>query len=66
MNPEIKNNQSIFLANIVTYLHSVNEENIMKKVLLDICFKEINNGISIFSLEKGDILLEKIKSIMIN
>lgn len=44
----IKGNQSIVYANIVTYLQSHKEDAIMKKVMLDICFQEVSKGLSLF------------------
>lgn len=32
---------NIMIANIVIYLSILKEDNLMKKILLDICFKEI-------------------------
>ena len=47
-------------ANIITFLHFKNEPNILRKVLLDICFKEVNN-VSYFLLERDDPTIKKIR-----
>jgi hypothetical protein len=44
------------------YLISVKEENIAKKMLLDICFKELKDGLSMFDVEESDPIIKKIKT----
>ena len=53
------------MANIITYLHKVSEPNILRKVLLDICFKEVV-GVSLFSLDANEPIIKKIKEKIIN
>jgi hypothetical protein len=56
---DVKSNKELEYANIITYLDSLKEDNIYKKVLLDMCFKEIQ-GISIEMVDKNDALIQKI------
>jgi len=42
------------------------EENILKKVLLDICFREVQGGVSIEHIDKNDFLIKKIENMIIN
>lgn len=55
----------MYYANIITYLKEQNEENIMKKMLLDICFKEIK-GVSLYMIDKNDILIKKLTQLVVN
>ena len=52
-------------SNIVMYFHIIKEENIMKKVLLDICFREemlkqTGTESAIADLDKNSALFKKI------
>lgn len=42
---------TIVYSNIITYLDHMKEDNILKKVLLDVCFKEVQGGISIEDID---------------
>jgi hypothetical protein len=55
---DLKGNSHLFMANFLTHLMNAKEDNIMKKVLLDWCFKELR-GISVFLLDKNDPLIKK-------
>ena len=49
-------------ANYIIYLKVIKEENIMKKVLLDFCYREMtkNEAGQLFELKEGDPLIKKI------
>jgi len=61
-----KNATHMAYANYVIYLKTIKEENIMKKILLDICYREItkNEAGHLYDMQEGDALIKKINEML--
>jgi hypothetical protein len=53
------------LANFAAFLHTLKEYELLKKLLLDQCFTEAREGVSVFMLDKDDPVIKKINTMII-